>query len=1633
MKLKIQYKLAVYFCLSFLLFGGVSLARADYYAQGTMKSTNLLVGAEVTAINSFTVDSTIPAGTTVSVQFSQDRHIFYSSAGTKGGWDSLSAGEDEVDLSGLSWDGAVLYYKLKLETTDSALTPVVNDTTLDYTGTEADAPGGTIYHQEGAIVSTNMVGSTGERILAVNSIDITTDIPAGTSVAAQFSEDGESWYSSSGTANGWDSLVDEENLIDLSGLEWTSSLYYKAKLETIDGAMISKITEVEVDYDSGGPADPVGYWSFDEGFGTTAYDESSQGNDGTLTNGPVWKDESECVSGKCLYFDGTDDSVAISNFQFPIFNQFSTTQFFNFQTLAVSKPITAQWGDSQNAVLIKLDDTNSDEIKVCIADALTDDCTNYGITTDADISANSWYNLQIVYDGAGSENSDKIKLYLDGIEKTLSFTGTIPTAFPESSEGLEIGGDTDLATYTNGKIDEVKIYPYARTAGQIKQDYNAGLSGVKSSRGTSVSFGGKSDKWMSDGLVGHWKMDEASWDGTAGEVLDASGNGNDGTRTGDATTAGGKYGNGGIFDGDGDLITRDSTASLELTMAGTISTWIKQSGADQDTYAGYVAKTVGGNPVNVSYALYHYDDSNVIRGIICDDSACDIVEIPELSMSDTDWHHFIFSWDGSSLYLYQDGILLNTETQTIVLDVESTDKFKIGGDCFGLSSYSDDFNGQIDEVRIYNRALSPDEVKGLYEYAPGPVLHLKMDEKVAGDAQTLYDISGNENNGTTVDGANDSGMDCSVLGKYGSACEFDGTDDYVDVGNDATLKPGANNFSVGGWFKHAAVDSFEIIFGKAKTIPVYQQWTVSSGSVQSTGSTNPSKRISVMLIHTGGNLVFSAYTDTDIIDGNWHYVSLVREGADYPKLYIDGIEQGLTITKAWGPFNFDVDTDNSFKIGGNGVNANFTGQIDDVKYYNYARTQSQILEDMNGGGPANKSPILHLNFDEGRGATAYDSSGFSNDGTLIPGTLGTNTTVSSMWDKNGKMGGAMEFDGSDDYVEIQDTALFIDMQQYTLSAWINPVILDTSQRQGIMGWGLYGTQRAVNALRLVENSVCPGGDGLVNYWWSDDFRECNLGLSVGEWNHVLVTYNGFERAMYVDGELKNTNTPTGSPSFKDGKFTVGTTGEGEVADFKGQIDEVKVWNYALTEDEVRQEYANSGSAVSMGGERAEASDDGTEVGGFSSKYCIPGDTAKCSPPVLELSMDEKSGTTAYDTSGNGNDGTLTNGPSWVRGKYGSALDFDGVDDYVDLGTYPKISSEDTVYTISAWMKSSSDNSIGISRGNSGNCYYNPSVTLNSVNESGCSGLNQLLLGTNTDGLWHNVTAVRSGDDFKAYLDGKLMASKIIASHGLTDSTFTPEARIGSYYKSIGSSFKDGIVDQVVVYDYARTPAQIAWDYNRGKPVAHWKMDEGTGTTVHDESGNDNDGTMTNMDANTDWVDGHSGEALDFDGADDYVEIANSSICNINEELTISMWVRPAIVYDSSLSDYRVMLDRQWTAENDSYFFGFNADGKMHLGSNGGSIQSTQSVWNANQWYFITGTYRDVGGVYSGELYVDGVSEVLSIDNYDDMEGGSNSIGIGGSDRFDKFNGQIDDVQIFNYALTEEQIKNLYNGSAMRFE
>ena len=150
-----------------------------------------------------------------------------------------------------------------------------------------------------------------------------------------------------------------------------------------------------------------------------------------------------------------------------------------------------------------------------------------------------------------------------------------------------------------------------------------------------------------------------------------------------------------------------------------------------------------------------------------------------------------------------------------------------------------------------------------------------------------------------------------------------------------------------------------------------------------------------------------------------------------------------------------------------------------------------------------------------------------------------------------------------------------------------------------------------------------------------------------------------------------------------------------------------------------------------------------------------------------------------------------------------------------------------------------------------------------------------------------------------YLNGKSVATESISNNSLH--THSSSLAVG-YFPSYAQYF-DGQIDEVRIWDDARTQAEIKNNmYNElsgseSNLVAYYNMNEASGTTLNDLTSNLNDGTATNM-ANDDWVSNSlfaQDYALDFDGSDDYVEIADDDALDISNTISISAWIYPTNV------------------------------------------------------------------------------------------------------------------------------------------
>jgi len=212
-----------------------------------------------------------------------------------------------------------------------------------------------------------------------------------------------------------------------------------------------------------------------------------------------------------------------------------------------------------------------------------------------------------------------------------------------------------------------------------------------------------------------------------------------------------------------------------------------------------------------------------------------------------------------------------------------------------------------------------------------------------------------------------------------------------------------------------------------------------------------------------------------------------------------------------------------------------------------------------------------------------------------------------------------------------------------------------------------------------------------------------------------------------------------------------------------------------------------------------------------------------------------------------------------------SVDFDGVDDYIDLGN-PTALQFTSSFSISLWFKSSDTTDyILISKDKTnghltnerswglwGNRYGGTSVIIFNI-RSGSSGFSVAGTTDYNDGSWHHVVATfEASTNLKLYVDGSLEAENPQWNLPATINNVTTNVGIGT---SIGSNFwyMNGKVDEVGLFNSVLSASDVTAIYNSGtpqslddySPVGYWRFEEGSGTTATDSSANNNDGTLTN--------------------------------------------------------------------------------------------------------------------------------------------------------------------------------------------
>jgi len=195
-------------------------------------------------------------------------------------------------------------------------------------------------------------------------------------------------------------------------------------------------------------------------------------------------------------------------------------------------------------------------------------------------------------------------------------------------------------------------------------------------------------------------------------------------------------------------------------------------------------------------------------------------------------------------------------------------------------------------------------------------------------------------------------------------------------------------------------------------------------------------------------------------------------------------------------------------------------------------------------------------------------------------------------------------------------------------------------------------------------------------------------------------------------------------------------------------------------------------------------------------------------------------------------------------------------------------------------------------------------------------------------------------------------------------------------------------------------------------VAEWHFDEGTGSSASDSSGNSNTGTLTGSPA---WVDGKIGKSLQFDGLNTYVSVADSNILDLTTGISVEAWVKCGDI--SQDGSTRRVLDKgaYLIGASDKAYF------KIFKGGIASSVEKTWTSADVNVWHHLVGTYDGA----TLKLYQDGVlvnqtATTGSIDtNTTTLNIGRQPSGAG------RFSGIIDEVKIYNRALTDAEVLSHY--------
>jgi hypothetical protein len=703
------------------------------------------------------------------------------------------------------------------------------------------------------------------------------------------------------------------------------------------------------------------------------------------------------------------------------------------------------------------------------------------------------------------------------------------------------------------------------------------------------------------GLVAAYAFDE----GAGTTAVDASGSGNTGTVSGAIYVAGGKNGGALSFDGINDRVDIADAASLDLTTGMTLEAWVNPSAA-----TGYRTVLMKDVPGELSYSLYSSGSGSTdgkpnawVRINTTSSGTSGTTALPLNT-----WNFLAATYDGGNLTLYVNGAQVATKAVTGTLRT-SDNPLHVGGNPI----WGEYFAGLIDDVRVYNRALSVAEMQAdMTTPVGGPA------ESVPPSVSVTAPLGGTSVSGTvsvTASATDNVGvagvqflLDGAPLGTEDTAAPYSVSWNSEGSALGAHAITAVARDAAGNRTTSAPV-AVSVIDSAAPTVSITAPvgGSTVSGAVTISASAADNRGIAGVQFFLNGSplgaedtaapysvnwdsstVPFGTYTISAVArdaSGNQATSGAVNVTADNrpdvtpPSVSLTAPASGSSVAgqvviSAAASDNVAV-AGVQFLLNGNPFGAEDTSapysiSWDTLSVGNGTYTLSARARDV-AGNVANAAPlgvvvsnvaapppsglVAAFSFDEGTGTTAADASGNGNGGSLANAT----------WSATGRSGGALSFNGTNSWVTVADSSILHLTTGMTLEAWVNP--------RALGGFSTAIIKERTNGLAYVlyaaDGSSRPPS-AYVNTGATDQRALGTTAVPLNTWSHLAATYDGTNLVLYVNGVQAGIRAVSGSLVSSTGALRIGGNSVwGEW--FNGLIDDVRVYNRALTSSEVNSD------------------------------------------------------------------------------------------------------------------------------------------------------------------------------------------------------------------------------------------------------------------------------------------------------------------------------------------------------------------------------------------------------------------------------------------------------------------------------